>query len=211
MGEIHVWKAFSFNTKELFIDSGVNRGCGISSDQKNKVFTPSRRVVAEIAASYLGAIPSDITFDISKEGKPYIRGAADLHFNLSHCGKDLAVVFASEEVGFDMEQKGRQADFVKLAKRFFTAAEAIEVEKNGGALFLQQWTAKEAMLKLLGRGLQGGLASAVVVSDGCGVVCGESVRLHELVWSAHHAHVAMRGAIEVVREFEFMEHLQAGC
>lgn len=207
-GEFHIWKAFSFRKKEQLINRESTDHGGISLINDNTVFTPSRRIVAEIAASYLGALSKDIQFDDNEEGKPFIKGVDGLYFNLSHCGNDLAVVFASEEVGFDMEQKGRKADFGRLAKRFFTAEEAIEVEKNGGELFLHRWTAKEAMLKLIGRGLQGGLANAVVVSSNRGKVCGEIVSLLGLDWPEYHAHIATRGQVKVVREFEFTENFR---
>ena len=203
-GEIHVWKAFSFNNKNLFGTFKENRNNQLSLTNQNGVISPSRRVVSAIAAKYMDCKSSDIQFQVNKEGKPSIRDIDSLEFNLSHCGNDLVVVFACEPVGFDMECKDRKADFTGLARRFFSPTETIEIEKHGGELFLRWWTAKEAMLKLLGCGIQGGLANAKVLSSGGGVVCGEQVCLREFEWSKHYAHLATWREVQEVREFEIM-------
>lgn len=203
-GEVHVWKIFSFNHKNIFGVVENNRNNQFSLTKQNGVMTPSRRVVSLIAAKYMDCKSSDIQFQVNEEGKPSIGDMHSLEFNLSHSGNDLVVVFACEPVGFDMECKDRKADFIGLARRFFSPAESIEIEKHGGELFLKWWTAKEAMLKLLGCGIKGGLANAEVVSSVRGVVCGEKVCLREFEWSKHYSHLATRGEVRQVREFEIM-------
>lgn len=204
-GEIHIWKIFSFSRKNNS-ENGLNRdNREVSSVFKNGDLTPSRRIILKIAASYLGVDEQSISLGINDGGKPFIEGEEGLHFNASHCGGDLAVAFGYAPVGFDMERKDRKADFVGVAKRFFSEDEAREISQYGGDLFLRLWTAKEAMLKLTGRGLQGGLANAVVLPEGGGSVCGERVFLKELVWPEHVAHVASRSDVATVREFLFRE------
>ena len=204
-GELHIWKAFSCNKKKERNLIGYNKECSISSSSTDGYFTPSRRIVVQIAASYLCLDPKYISLGINDGGKPHIENQDRLHFNLSHCGDDVVVVFSRDPVGFDMERKDRKSDFIRVARRFFNVSEADEIEKHGEDLFLQRWTAKEAMLKLEGSGLRGGLANAEVVSPGYGRVIGRRVFLKELDWPLHYAHVASLKRIVVMREFEFKE------
>lgn len=94
-------------------------------------------------------------------GKPAL-AAAELEFNLSHSGSAAVVALARGiEVGVDLESPGRPRPHAELARRYFCAHEAQAVENAAEALresvFLRLWTAKEAVLKALGRGLAFGL------------------------------------------------------
>jgi phosphopantetheinyl transferase len=51
------------------------------------------------------------------------------------------------------------------------------------ACFLELWTAKEAMLKLEGTGISGGLERALVLNEEEGGLDGQRVYLHRLEWS----------------------------
>lgn len=205
MGEIHVWKAFSFNKKNGSNDNEITGKKHVSIRDGSGGLTPGREIAARIASRYLGVDVRDIVLEINQWGKPCLEGNGRLHFNLSHCRGDMAAAFASEPVGFDMERKGRKADFVGLARRFFSPDEAIEIERRGGDLFLEWWTAKEAILKMDGSGLQGGLARAGVGSPGWGRWDGGKVGLRRLDWPEFCAHVCTRGEVLEVREFEFRE------
>jgi len=205
MGEIHIWKAFSSNKKDGSNCRRYGDGKQVSSRGGSGVVSPGRATAARIAALYFEADVSDIVLGVNEGGKPCLECNGRLHFNLSHCGGHLAVAFASEAVGFDMERKGRKADFLVLSRRFFSPDEAIEIEKHGGDLFLEWWTAKEAILKMDGSGLQGGLARVGVDSPGWGRLGGEKVGLRRLDWPDFCAHVCTRGEVLEVREFEIRE------
>jgi 4'-phosphopantetheinyl transferase len=108
-----------------------------------------------------------------------------LHFSLSHTGREVALVFSRSPVGFDMEKSGRRTDFLALAKRFFTATEVAAIMAAGndaGPCFLELWTAKEAILKLEGTGISGGLDRARILSESEGNFDGRRVYLHRLQW-----------------------------
>jgi phosphopantetheinyl transferase len=83
-------------------------------------------------------------------------------------------------VGFDMEKSDRRTDFLALAKRFFTAAELADMDS--GSSFLELWTAKEAILKLEGTGISGGLDRARILSESEGDLDGRRVHLHRIEW-----------------------------
>lgn len=204
-GEVHLWKIFPFIKKSVTSAGRLFPESMISSETRNGYETPSRNVVAVIASKYLCCSIECISLGVSKGGKPFIDGEERLHFNLSHCGDDLAIAFACEPVGFDMERSDRKGNFTQLAKRFYSASEAVDVERTGGDLFLRLWTAKEAMLKLSGSGLQGGLANAEVLSPGVGRIGEKHVCLRELDWPGYHAHVATFAKVGEVREIDLKE------
>jgi 4'-phosphopantetheinyl transferase len=94
-------------------------------------------------------------------GKPAL-AAGGLDFNLSHSGSAAVVALAhGVEVGVDLESPGRPRPHAELARRFFCEREAQAIENTPETLretaFLRLWTAKEAVLKALGRGLAFGL------------------------------------------------------
>ena len=68
-----------------------------------------------------------------------------------------AAACADCEIGLDIEQKREVENAVEISRRFFTLAEAAEIEGTRPALrseiFLRYWSAKEACLKLIGKGM----------------------------------------------------------
>ena len=132
-------------------------------------------------------------FTVSREGKPFLPEINDLHFNLSHSGGELAVAFSRNEVGLDIESKVRRANYGELARRFFDAAEARAVEEAGdsvGEVFFRLWTAKEAVLKLEGTGISGGLQRALVSSEASAELDGRPVFLGRVEWEGYAGAVA---------------------
>ena len=117
----------------------------------------------------------------TEDGKPFIPGLPDIHFNLSHSGDYIACAFSDREVGLDLQEQARtHTSIVRIAKRFFSAKEyeailALPAEDpsvvpghptnaadsdNSACrlpLFYNLWTIKEAYLKYLGCGLRGGM------------------------------------------------------
>ena len=82
-------------------------------------------------------------FTENQWGKPQLADREDLHFSLSHSGLWAVCAVSDTPVGVDIEQP-RCND--KLARRFFPNA---KTEDD----VLRLWTATEAYLKYLGRGL----------------------------------------------------------
>ena len=118
----------------------------------------------------------------TEDGKPFIPGLPDIHFNLSHSGDYIACAFSDREVGLDLQEQARtHTSILHIAKRFFSAKEyeAIQAlpaedpsvvpgrhsisttDSDNSAcrlpLFYNLWTIKEAYLKYLGCGLRGGM------------------------------------------------------
>ena len=126
-------------------------------------FIVGRGVLRQILGQYLKQDPQDLAFSYGNYGKPFLKG---LSFNFSHTKEFALCAVTSEEsvqLGVDLEEKTRSTNSLELAKRFFHPKEFSYLEQVGpdqqSDVFLQFWTAKEAYLKALGIGLQGGLNS----------------------------------------------------
>lgn len=130
-----------------------------------------RRLRATLAA-YLGADPDDLRIERSATGKPYLADAA-LQFNLSHSGRALLIGLSrAQPLGVDIESGARARPYLEIARRYFTAEEAAALAalpaERLQRSFLDLWSAKEAVLKAIGRGLVFGLDRVGFAVDGAG-------------------------------------------
>jgi len=137
----------------------------------------------EVLSHYAPVMPGDWDFMLGEQGKPgLVNPPRPLDFNLSHSGDWLAcAVTAGTAVGVDLERCDSRRDVMKLARRFFRAAEiatldACPVERQLER-FYDYWTLKEARVKsrgaALGRELEATgfcLASAVGTGDESGLM-----------------------------------------
>ncbi len=89
---------------------------------------------------------SNPTFKHNKFGKPYLKND-EHYFNISHSYNYLAVVFAQEEVGIDIELIDFKAARVK---RKFTDLATLGNEAD---FYTKLWVLKEGFMKYLGVGM----------------------------------------------------------
>ncbi len=123
-----------------------------------------REPLLALLASYLGVAPADVRLVAGEHGRPALAPAHGdmLDFNWSHSGEQALVALARGIApGIDLEQRRTRANALEIAQRFFTAEEAAWLgtldEADRRTAFLELWTAREAVLKALGRGLAFGL------------------------------------------------------
>ena len=120
----------------------------------------SRAALREILATELDIEPAAVRLRLGEHGRPGLDPAAhasDLDFNLSHSGELALIALARDlRIGIDVE-KPRGRDPLRVADRYFSPAEVDAIRSAGDRPdeFLRYWTAKEALAKGLGLGLQG--------------------------------------------------------
>ncbi|MDE7301341.1 MAG: 4'-phosphopantetheinyl transferase superfamily protein [Clostridia bacterium] len=115
-----------------------------------------------LGAGYLLSLAlSDAGIDLADEeiayneyGKPQLK-SGKLHFNISHSGTIAVVATSDGEVGIDVQKLYDVDD--KLIRRVTTDGEyaslcALDGDKKRSEFF-RLWTAKESVIKLLGKGL----------------------------------------------------------
>ncbi|MFC0212046.1 4'-phosphopantetheinyl transferase family protein [Paenibacillus chartarius] len=103
----------------------------------------------------LGIAPNRIEFGSSAYGKPYVVGAPELHFNVSHSGSWVVCAVARQPVGVDVERM--QPVDLSVAHRFFSRQEqrdlADKLPHEQEEYFYDLWTLKESYIKCHGHGL----------------------------------------------------------
>ncbi len=90
----------------------------------------------------------------AENGKPFLQNYPDLHFNMSHCKKAVAVALHNAEVGIDVEC--RRAVSQALMERVCSVGEQeiIRMAADPELEFIRLWTRKEALLKCMGVGIR---------------------------------------------------------
>jgi 4'-phosphopantetheinyl transferase len=129
--------------------------------QHRRFFIQSHGIVRQILAAYAGIDPAALTFGEGPWGKPLVvvpKWDAQLQFSLSHSGTSCMVAVRSGgPVGIDVEQVRDLPNSADIADRMFTRAEGALIGRLAGAArrdaFFALWTAKEAVVKALGRSL----------------------------------------------------------
>jgi 4'-phosphopantetheinyl transferase len=112
-------------------------------------WTRARSALRSVLAEITGAPASELLFDFGEHGKPSLRGAAGIEFNLSHAG-DWAMIAVSRgvPVGIDIERLRSRVDIAALLRRLGEAD-----IPEGAEAQLQAWTRREARSKARGGAL----------------------------------------------------------
>ncbi|HEX8213441.1 MAG TPA: 4'-phosphopantetheinyl transferase superfamily protein [Longimicrobium sp.] len=204
--DVHVWRVRLDLTPHLLsklsaaLDADEQaRAARFRFDIHRTRFTAGRAILRHLLARYLEIRPDEMVFRYSAHGKPSLDGSAadsGLRFNFSNAGgMGLAAFALGREVGVDLEELVRVADFASIAERFFSPAENEALlalpPKSRDAAFFTCWTRKEAYIKAVGEGLSIPLDSFDVT-----LAPGDPPRLlatrgepgGELRWSLHELH-----------------------
>ena len=131
-----------------------------------------RAPLLDILGVYLGIDAGEVALVDGEFGRPALssRHGASLDFNWSHSGERALVALARGAApGVDIERVRERPRAMQVADRYFlpaeTAALAALPASARSAGFLRLWTAKEAVLKALGRGIAFGLEHLEIAGD----------------------------------------------
>lgn len=154
---------YALDTPQLNPNLAAYRGTVPESRLYQLSALPQRERMLGLAAELLfqravkrhcPAVPLPVARDKAENGKPYLLGCPDFHFNLSHSGLWAVCAVADDPVGVDIQQERPVSS--KLSRKF-TAAEqrqlqAVPLEQHDQLLF-DLWVEKEAYTKCTGQGL----------------------------------------------------------
>jgi 4'-phosphopantetheinyl transferase len=165
--EIHVWKISLFDPRPGELDILSQKELQRSQDFKNetarKTYICSRLVMRWLFASYLKQPASELKFETTQQGKPFLVGnTTELKFNLSHSGElILLAVSPIIELGIDIEQHKEIKNWEKIAQKVFDTKmiQILKQEKLPEIAFIRAWTEFEARQKSHGEGIFGKKAS----------------------------------------------------
>jgi len=158
---VHVWRITPNDSDaRLLSDHESAQAAKFQSEEARATFISGRAGLRRIASGYSMVPAAELVMAVAPNGKPHFANAS-IQFNLSHSGSTVVAAFSRSAIGIDIESRGRCKDFTAIADRYFHPDEAAEVSRSKDEdCFLRLWTAKEAMLKLSGEGLSGGLPDA---------------------------------------------------
>ncbi|MEF3279982.1 MAG: 4'-phosphopantetheinyl transferase superfamily protein [Elusimicrobiota bacterium] len=120
-------------------------------NQKRRIeFFASRILAKEFISDFLGILPQEISIKNDSNRRPYVIARDKIFFiSLSHRGGFVGVAFDkdfSPYIGIDIEIiENKRYDFLKEYMP--------EIDSSNSNSLLEIWSIKEAVLKLLGKGL----------------------------------------------------------
>jgi 4'-phosphopantetheinyl transferase len=124
-----------------------------------------------VLAAYLGIAAEQVALADGEHGRPALAAGLDpsLGFNWSHSdGQALIAIGRHIAPGIDLERLRPRTRALEIAERYFSVDEAVALAAlpaaERSAAFLELWTAKEAVLKALGRGIAFGLNRLSIAS-----------------------------------------------
>lgn len=131
-----------------------------SGEQANEFLT-SRWLVRQSLAHTSG---EPVEQCLPVDGRPVASAQPPgLQLSLSHSQGLVACATHHQAIGIDIEPGGRQSEWTRVARRWFSPVEQEWLFRaDDPFLFLQVWTLKEAWLKATGRGIAGNLQTLEV-------------------------------------------------
>jgi 4'-phosphopantetheinyl transferase len=130
-------------------------------ERQRRYFIQSHGILRRILAGSIGVEAAALVIREGPWGKPLMavpKRDSELQFSLSHSANCCMVAVRSGgPVGIDVEQVRDLPNSADIANRMFTRAESALIGRLAGAdrreAFFALWTAKEAVVKTLGRSL----------------------------------------------------------
>jgi 4'-phosphopantetheinyl transferase len=135
-------------------------------------FAARRAIRRWVLAGYLGTDPASLAFAAGPHGKPALAGERELTFSDSESGGLALIAVATRaRVGVDLERVRPLPGATRVMERLGTPADRAAFEslrpEDRERGFFRWWTAKEALVKALGTGLDDSLAGVDLASGWC--------------------------------------------
>ena len=175
-----------------------------------------RAPLLAMLGAYLGVPATAVQLEASEFGRPALAGSQceAFSFNWSHSHDQALIAIARGALpGIDLERLRPHPKAIPIAQRYFSpdetaALEALPADQRDRA-FLELWTAKEAVLKALGRGLAFGLHRLSIAGPSDLPVLhrlegyeAEQWQLHRLILDdAHVGTLAWQGSPRRIRQW----------
>jgi phosphopantetheinyl transferase len=145
-------------------DSELQRADRFAAEDDTAQFEQRRAFRRFCGATALGSSQSlsEIVFEETDKGRPYLSDLPDCCFSFSSCRFGVIGAWSSTHaIGVDVEDHTKELEVTELAQQYFSVPEVKAVEEAGGLdrlrAFYQFWSLKEAALKSIGEGLPFGL------------------------------------------------------
>lgn len=147
--------------KKILSDEELLRASKFHFKKDEKRFINSRILLRIILGRYTDMPSATIKFSHNQFGKPDLideQNSHKINFNISHSQNILCLAFSKNDpIGIDCEVVKPVEDYIAIAERHFSPTEFDQLksfpEEKHIEGFYTIWTAKEAIIKLIGTGL----------------------------------------------------------
>lgn len=143
--------------RQILSPCEVTRADQFIQPKHGERYTVAHAALRLILSRYLNCSPNSLEFIEGPYGKPALKQASYLQFNLTH-SHELALLAVTQDqaIGIDVEYNQRKAHLLDIAKRFFAKEEYQQLldlpPSQQQAGFFRCWTLKEALIKAIGLG-----------------------------------------------------------
>jgi len=195
-GAVHIWLEWIDTAQEpeglpILDADELARAGRLRFERDRQRFVARRALLRRILGEQLGVEPASIRYRRTANGKPALVDADGPAFSTSHADGLAIVALATQgDVGVDVERLRSMPDALDIARRFFAVRELEHLGAQPASVrseaFLRLWTAKEACVKVLGRGLSMPLDGFVVSGHADGEriqLGGENEAVSACLWS----------------------------
>lgn len=148
-----------FDDMSLCTEQEVNRMLPLVSDQRREQALKFKLVFGRFACLKSYLMLSELTgltefgFTYNEYGKPSIAGHPEIHFSISHCQHAIAVAVSDSPVGIDVESFRKADDALLHRTMNEDEIRMVEASDCRERAFIELWTRKEAVFKLMGTGI----------------------------------------------------------
>jgi 4'-phosphopantetheinyl transferase len=160
--EVHLWLGTLDDDAGLeewpavLSDDECARAARFRREQDRRWFAKGRMYLRSVLGIYLGIPGEALGFRYTDAGKPELDGYSGLGFSVSHCEHLLLIGVGTTPIGVDVEFVRPVPDLAAVAAQAFTGREREHLDRDAAertpTAFFRWWTAKEALVKGLGRG-----------------------------------------------------------
>lgn len=151
----------------------------MGNDRSRRLSLSAYLLLKQALINEYGIVENPI-FRYSPDGKPYIEGHPEIHFNISHSKTVALLTVANEPVGADIEViRAVSQDLVEYTMSD-DEVKSITSANDFSETFFEIWTKKEALLKLTGEGLRSDMKSVLSNTDNYVI---ETVKTDKYVYS----------------------------
>jgi 4'-phosphopantetheinyl transferase len=163
--EVHVWHTDLIIPKngavallQVLAPDERDRASQFELESLRNEFIITRAFLRLALARYTNTKASELEFRTTANGKPELAKESSVRFNLSHsAGVAVLAIARDRRVGVDVERIRNDVDAIDIAERFFSRQETDWLRGQSRLelipAFFSCWTAKEAYVKALGKGL----------------------------------------------------------
>ncbi len=147
-----------------------NRILMLANEKDRRLAVTAHRLLCFSLHKVFGTVLTAEDWARGWHGKPYLKRAPHVHFNISHSGKVAMCALHSAPVGADVELIKTIDDNAAVLSLSDEELKAVQAAVDKDSFFYKIWTMKEAYVKFCGRGLGGGLKKLTVYPYGDDII-----------------------------------------